>query len=191
MTVVWKLVALAAAFATVSSLALTEPNLEVLPSKEEQLLQLFSEDLADMTPQEIAKFFLVDFKTVHESEVIGKGASGSCKLGRHSAECCGKLSFKVFLRRINLDACVFVEVLTRDYGLHIKIKALGKTLLDKEVSAREPPSICVGVPKVKLADICLDLYDVQWRGGFHACLALEVHVAFLTVLDVTLGCIDI
>ncbi|XP_022097829.1 uncharacterized protein LOC110983142 [Acanthaster planci] len=193
MTTIWRLVALAAAFAPVSSSAGMESDLEVLPSKEEQLIQLLSEDLAEMTPQEIAKFLLVDFNSVSVSEVTDKGLSGQCTLSKQdlSAECCATLSFKIFWTRHTLTGCASVKVLTKAFGLHIKITALGHTIYDKEISAREPPAICVGVPKIKLAKVCLDLRNVQWSNGFHACVAFEVHLLFKTLLDVQLGCIDV
>ncbi|XP_022097835.1 uncharacterized protein LOC110983145 [Acanthaster planci] len=192
MTTMWKLVALAAAVVTVSSSAIMETDLRVLPSKEEQLLELFSEDLAEMTPQEIAQFLLIDSQFVSASEVTGEGVTGKCTLSREalSAECCATLSFKIFWKRHTINACAFVQVLKEVYGLHLKITALGKTLYDEEVSAREPPAICLGVPNIKLVKVCLDFHEVQWSNGFHACVNFEVRVPFKTLLDVRLGCVD-
>ncbi|XP_022097851.1 uncharacterized protein LOC110983158 [Acanthaster planci] len=192
MTTMWKLVALAAAFVTVSSSAIMEPNLEVVPSKEEQLMQLYSEDLAEMTPQEIAKFLLVDFNSVSASDVMGEGISGSCTTSKQdlSAECCTTLSLEPFLDE-TAKACASVKVLKKAYGLHIKITAFGSTVYNKEISAREPPSICVGVPKVKLAKVCLDFSKIDWTNGFHACMAFKVHAFFTTVLNQQIGCINI
>ncbi|XP_022097781.1 uncharacterized protein LOC110983122 [Acanthaster planci] len=191
MTAMLKLVALAAAFVTVSSSAIMESGLEVLSSKEEQLLQLYSEDLAEMTPQEIAKFLLVDLKSVSVSEVTGEGLSGKCTISKQdlSAECCATLSFKVLFKHHVVEACASVKVLTQAYGLHIKITAGTFTIYNKEISAREPPAICVGVPKIKVAKVCLDLRNVQWSNGFSACIAFEVHALFMTLLDVQLGCV--
>ncbi|XP_022097780.1 uncharacterized protein LOC110983121 [Acanthaster planci] len=192
MTTMWKLMALAATLVTVSASALMESDLKVLPSKEEQLLELFREDLAEMTPDEIAKFLLIDSQFVSASEVRGEGVTGKCTLSREalSAECCTTLSFKVFWKRHTVSACAFVQVLKKVYGLHLKITAARRIIYDKEVSAREPPAICIGVPKIRVAKVCLDFHEVQWRNGFHACVNFEVRIPFKTLLDVRLGCID-
>ncbi|XP_022097843.1 uncharacterized protein LOC110983150 [Acanthaster planci] len=193
MTTMWKLMALAAVFVTVSSSILMESDLEVLPSKDEQLLELLSEELAEMTPQEIAQFLLIDSQFVSVSEVTGEGVTGKCTLSKAalSAECCAKLSFSALGSHHALSACAVIKVLKEELGIHLHITAAGMTVYNKKVSVRDNTSICVGVPKVKVAQMCLDLNDVQWKNGFHTCVNLKVRIPLKTLANVRLGCIDL
>ncbi|XP_022110951.1 uncharacterized protein LOC110990330 [Acanthaster planci] len=145
-----------------------------------------------MTPEEIAKFLLVDFNSVSASEVTGEGLSGRCTTSRQdlSAECCATLSFS-FGKRYSFSVCASVKVLTKAFGLHIKLTVLGRTIYSKDISARRSPAICVNVPKIKLAQVCLGIRNIRWTNGFHACVAFQIHAFFKTLLDKQIGCINI
>jgi len=61
------------------------------------------------------------------------------------------------------------------------------------VTAKNPPPICVDVPYLKdELSLCVDFYDLDFtKQNIHACLKIEVKVAFLRIKSLDLGCFNI
>ena len=59
------------------------------------------------------------------------------------------------------------------------------------ISVRNPPPICFGVPYLKkYASICLDFYNITWKGHIGGCVKLGVKLFHIIKKSFNMGCFN-
>ncbi|XP_071809545.1 uncharacterized protein [Asterias amurensis] len=119
---------------------------------------------------------------------------GECSVTGDVGTCSGGISVpidvKIWKTVVKVDAVLTVDYIPENYGVYITLVINGDTVIDQEVSARNPPSLCVGV--ATFLTVCLQLSDIVINGNdYHACFGIYGRVAFLDVAHLNLGCLDI
>lgn len=60
------------------------------------------------------------------------------------------------------------------------------------VTVKNPPALCVGVPNVKLAQLCVQFYNLDWDSKhFTGCSRLQAKLVKKVVAQVELGCFSL
>ncbi|XP_055870331.1 uncharacterized protein LOC129923447 [Biomphalaria glabrata] len=105
--------------------------------------------------------------------------------------CC----YQVNLKKIHLKAtaCLTIAYLPNELGAQVTLTINGKIVVNKKVSARNPPPICEGIPFLhKLAGLCLRFSNLDFSNKhFTGCAELEVKWIKVVVAKVNLGCFKI
>jgi len=129
-------------------------------------------------------------KVSGDAQSLASGQN-SCLCSNYTCGCCYHLE----VSKINLNdtACVNITYLVKDYGLEVEVTLDERVVFRKEISAKNPPPICGGIPYVhKLASVCLRLYNLTvYNRTFAACTSLEVEFEGVVLKDFELGCFHI
>ncbi|XP_055945522.1 uncharacterized protein LOC129976137 isoform X2 [Argiope bruennichi] len=95
--------------------------------------------------------------------------------------------------RLKSSGCIEVGYLPKDIGLTISFTFDGKTLLNKTVSVKNPPPLCIMIPFLKkYGHICLEFYNVDFSSTHYAaCAKIDVAIWPFCALPFELGCFHI
>jgi len=116
-----------------------------------------------------------------------KSAPNGCSCAKKTCSCCAHISFL----EIDKEACVNVSYVSADLGLRLQLILDGKVIYSGEVSVRNPPPICIGIPYLKkYAKLCLDLYNITWKKHIGGCAKIGVKVVFVIKKYFDLGCFN-
>jgi hypothetical protein len=89
--------------------------------------------------------------------------------------------------------CVNFTYLSEEYGLRVTFTINSYTVLNVTVSAKNPPPICFGIPKLeKFGSFCIDFYNLDVTDKkFSGCVKLQIRL--IDVIDITenFGCFHI
>ncbi|XP_056008924.1 uncharacterized protein LOC130046357 isoform X2 [Ostrea edulis] len=126
---------------------------------------------------------------VNTPRFLQNPVGGSCKCRGTSCGCCQKVS----ILHVSKEVCINVKYLKKEIGVLLTVTWDGKTVFSKEVSAENPPPICLKVPLLgKLAKLCVQLYKMHvGKDGLSGCSRITVKVVFVKVLKFDLGCFNI
>ncbi|XP_033645594.1 uncharacterized protein LOC117305017 [Asterias rubens] len=121
-------------------------------------------------------------------------ANGQCSVSGDVGTCSGAISVPIDLGfwsyTIDVNAELIVDYIPENYGVHIILRVNGDTIVNQEVSAVNPPYVCVGI--AKFLTLCLKISDINISGSnFHACFGIVGRVLFVDVANLNLGCIDV
>ncbi|KAK3741634.1 hypothetical protein QZH41_008309 [Actinostola sp. cb2023] len=88
-----------------------------------------------------------------------------------------------------ISVCVNITYLPQQYGVSLTLTWNDKVVFNKTISASNPPPICIGVPHVKLLEVCVRLYNISYnKQHFGGCVALEFELLAVKE-DIQLGCV--
>ncbi|XP_014240823.1 uncharacterized protein LOC106661745 [Cimex lectularius] len=110
-----------------------------------------------------------------------------CQTLKDEWKCC-ETSLKI--EKFKLTACVDVKLLRKNMGMELSMTINNYTIIDEEISARNPPPICTHVPYIEdLVEACVKFYNMDWENQtLSGCLALEAKLVHLKSLDLKIGC---
>lgn len=125
--------------------------------------------------------FLRDFQAHLQYEDNG------CECHGDSCYCCVHADVKQI--NLNHTVCVVLDYLPKELGVDVKLNLDDKTLFTEEVSLRNPPPVCAGIPHLeKYASICLVFYNITWDQKAGGCIKLDAKLAGLTLEEINIGC---
>ncbi|KAL3884360.1 hypothetical protein ACJMK2_024506 [Sinanodonta woodiana] len=96
---------------------------------------------------------------------------------------CLGINTRILGIHVNTQVCVTLEWLTVNMGVRVTIRVGGYTYV-KEISVSNPPSLCYGIPGVKLFKVCVQFYNVN-IGNKSGCVRLRI-----SFLSWNIGCFD-
>ncbi|KAK3598505.1 hypothetical protein CHS0354_001043 [Potamilus streckersoni] len=73
---------------------------------------------------------------------------------------CLSINTKILGIRVNTQVCVTIEWLSTNMGIRVTIQ-IGSYTYVKEISVSNPPSLCYGIPGIKLLKICVQFYNIN------------------------------
>ncbi|KAK3087456.1 hypothetical protein FSP39_006137, partial [Pinctada imbricata] len=91
------------------------------------------------------------------------------------------------------SVCANVSYSEEDLNVRLTLSIDGNVFIDEELSARNPPPICAGIPGLeKYGSVCIDLYNMDYtKSSLSGCIKLEISVLTIKALDVKFGCFKI
>ncbi|KAI1728339.1 hypothetical protein DdX_00510 [Ditylenchus destructor] len=111
-----------------------------------------------------------------------------CACAKHECGCCQH----TVIRKIHLNdtTCVNVSYISEDIGLRLTLSVNSYVYYSKEISVRNPPPVCFGVPHLReYASLCMRLYNVSIsETELSACSELEAKLYHVSVARRKLGC---
>ncbi|KAI0229528.1 hypothetical protein LSAT2_020060 [Lamellibrachia satsuma] len=115
----------------------------------------------------------------------------SCVEASYTCSCC--IYMDVPQVGLNATACLDVRYIPKDVGVALDFTLNGDVIFSEEVSARNPPPLCFGIPGLeKEARLCLKLYNLDISSSaFSGCTSVVVHLARIIVETFDLGCFNI
>ncbi|XP_067001195.2 uncharacterized protein [Anabrus simplex] len=117
--------------------------------------------------------------------------SYNCTCEFYHCGCCGHAE-ENWLLELNATGCFRISYLVEDYGFGLGITLNGRTICNETVSARDPPSLCLGLPYIThLPRLCARLHQTTSSGGFHTCVRIEAKVKKVVVAKYEFGCFKI
>ncbi|KAL3884358.1 hypothetical protein ACJMK2_024504 [Sinanodonta woodiana] len=84
---------------------------------------------------------------------------------------------------VNTQVCVTIEWLSTNMGIRVTIQ-VGSYRYVKEISVSNPPSLCYGIPGVKLLKVCVQFYNINIANK-SGCVRLKI-----SFLSWNIGCFD-
>ncbi|KAK3087741.1 hypothetical protein FSP39_010018 [Pinctada imbricata] len=125
------------------------------------------------------------------SNPLSVNDNGACSCAKYMCGCCQKIDIETI--HLNDTVCANFTYLNKDYGIRVTLSIDGEIYLKAEVSARNPPPICEGIPALlKYGSVCLRFYDMHVSGSqLFGCVRLEFRAALVVVGNITLGCFKI
>ncbi|KAL5005638.1 hypothetical protein ScPMuIL_016796 [Solemya velum] len=116
--------------------------------------------------------------------------TGNCACSGVSCGCCAHL--KIPKIKFGKNCCANVTFLPKSIGFKLTFSIDNKVIYSKEISAKNPPPLCVKIPKMKMASICIVFYNLAIHGkGVNGCMRLEAKLGKSTVKKLDLGCFKI
>ncbi|KAL3884361.1 hypothetical protein ACJMK2_024507 [Sinanodonta woodiana] len=73
---------------------------------------------------------------------------------------CVEVSARILWYKVNSQVCVTLEWLSINMGIRVTIR-IGSYTYVKEISVRNPPSVCVGFPGIRLLSACVQFYNIN------------------------------
>lgn len=129
------------------------------------------------------------FAQEYDAEILRRHLvtlNGGCSCVGASCECC------VTLPLIHKRVCADLKYLRKDAEIEFAIIIDGRTVITRTISVKDPVSLCVDIPMMKyMANLCVELYNVNIENGFSACVRGVVKVAFFEILKIKFGCLTI
>ncbi|XP_048590540.1 uncharacterized protein LOC125573800 [Nematostella vectensis] len=120
-------------------------------------------------------------------DVSVEGTGCACNQSSEDCGCCAHIKFDKF--DIDDDVCVNVTYLPSQIGLDFTLTWNGKALVNKTISAVNPPPICVGIPHVDLLKACVKFSNISYnKDHFGGCISVGLE-ALGFEKDFPLGCI--
>ncbi|GFY63219.1 DUF4773 domain-containing protein [Trichonephila inaurata madagascariensis] len=141
-------------------------------------------------------FVLVNFASSYVTDnstivYMEEGSHSGCQCVKFECECCLVLD----VPEIKLDntICLHAAYLPKEYGISIALTFDDKILIEKSMSVRNPPSICLPIPFLKkYVHLCLTVYNLSISSSnLGACAKLDLLIWHLCKLgNVQIGCFD-
>ncbi|XP_055330610.1 uncharacterized protein LOC129582991 [Paramacrobiotus metropolitanus] len=104
--------------------------------------------------------------------------------------CCRHLDIPRF--NINDTGCVEMVYLRHDIGFSLLFTIDDHVVINRTISARNPPAICYGVPHISAADLCLQFYNLDYTASsVSGCIRVKAELADIDIYEKDLGCFRI
>ncbi|XP_052264153.1 uncharacterized protein LOC127867146 [Dreissena polymorpha] len=87
----------------------------------------------------------------------------SCKCRHYTCSCCAWLSFRVFRRSLKFTGCISLTYLRKNIGFLLSIRLNERNVFSHEISLANPPPLCFPIPKIKIVQACIELYNINYR----------------------------
>ncbi|KAI0227849.1 hypothetical protein LSAT2_021662 [Lamellibrachia satsuma] len=118
---------------------------------------------------------------------LQESASEGCSCTKDTCKCCVFIKIPKILQ---VTVCIDVRYIPKDVGVAIDISWNGKIIISQELSARNPPPLCLGIPEFeKEGSICLELYDMEVTAStFSGCAKLVLQLFKIYDMTIPFGC---
>lgn len=124
------------------------------------------------------------------SEDFQTNSSGCSCIG-YNCGCCAHIELDKI--KLNDTVCAnFSYLPAPEYGLSFTLTVDNKTWINKTVSLKNPPPLCVAVPYLKIAEVCIEFKNVTFtNSSVSACIYIEATLEGVFVGEKKLGCFTI
>ena len=126
----------------------------------------------------------------YDLDVLNVSNSG-CVCSKNTCGCCEYVK----MTKIHLDdfACINVTYVPNDMGINLTLSIDNHIYYSEEISVRNPPPICWGVPHLReYASLCIKIYDVDIsKTNISACCEIEATLYHVRVERQKIGCFNI
>lgn len=120
-----------------------------------------------------------------------RAARNGCTCATKNCGCCAHMT----VRKIHLDdsACVNITYISEDIGIKLALSIDSHVFYSEEISVRNPPPICFGVPHLReYASLCVRLYDMDvTKKMVSGCSEIEAKLYHVRVARQKIGCFRI
>ncbi|XP_015931072.1 uncharacterized protein [Parasteatoda tepidariorum] len=114
----------------------------------------------------------------------------NCTMEDGITECCGRL--QVSLLNLDKNSCLKLIFIGEIVALNISFTIDEHQLFNYQISAKNPPPICVGVPFAKLfGDICIEFYDLHVsKDHTQVCMKIKPRLFRKVITEYDTGCFN-
>lgn len=117
--------------------------------------------------------------------------SSGCACISYNCGCCAHIEFVKI--KLNDTVCAnFSYLPAPEYGLAFTLTVDNKTWINKTESLKNPPPLCVAVPYLEIAKVCIKFENVTiTNSSVSACIYIEAALEGVVVGEKKLGCFTI
>ncbi|XP_055330575.1 uncharacterized protein LOC129582963 isoform X2 [Paramacrobiotus metropolitanus] len=130
---------------------------------------------------------------VHQLAKANPGQGCYCDKVSAMCACCEEMK----LPRVHLDeiGCAEIVYMPQSLGASFILEVDNFILVNKTVSARDPPPLCYTIPQIPLdAQLCLQVYDLDFNWAkldISGCVNFQGKIEGLSILTIKLGCFNL
>ncbi|OQV16864.1 hypothetical protein BV898_09036 [Hypsibius exemplaris] len=110
-----------------------------------------------------------------------------CYCFNDTCACCEHLDIPRF--HINDTGCIELVYLRKEIGISLLFLIDNVALINRTVSVHNPPPICYGVPKISMADVCVQFFSLDIQDKLlSGCVRVVAQLADVEIYKKTIGC---
>ncbi|XP_031834270.1 uncharacterized protein LOC116427719 isoform X2 [Nomia melanderi] len=122
------------------------------------------------------------------SKISYRGLSCGCK--NLECSCCAGIKIKSI--HFNQNACIKLALVPKDSAIRLSLNLNDKQIYSASVSIKDLPPLCIKVPKISAAKVCLRIYNLRIEGkNLQGCVDLETRVTGKAILVLHFNCLNI
>ncbi|XP_034171825.2 uncharacterized protein LOC117600463 [Osmia lignaria lignaria] len=114
----------------------------------------------------------------------------SCECKKLVCRCCTGLNETLF--KIDQQSCTTLTYIPEDFAIKTSLSLNQRELVSSTISGKNPPPLCVSLPKLPFVTICVRVFDIYTvRKNLHACVDVETRIANAPVLVLHFNCVQV